>query len=490
MVGYEHQDQHSKMSIVNNYRGNQFDMRLSKANYWDVVLSSDVCVHPGNCSSTAMTSFDFNDPVCISGNTIYSLSAWTGAINTGVTLNDIGLTGVDNGLVSGFTGSTLVIPSGDTRFFLTQVGGTGYTYPISIQNDISGDYIQFCGGFYQGFFKLSDRDLFTGEVEDNLFVLYDPCKCPFPPTGTTSADTAYNYQVLPTRVARSWTVDMWVNPNSTGCTGTTGTTLNDVYPDNKGIFFYIGTRAENKFWNLFSGETGSTTTSGIPLSPTGRTITTYAKNPFLIYGAECPITGITTTTVYDEPYQYDIINNALAFRIKDDGSIGYRLLTFTGTCSGNTYVSGITIEEQYSLSGMVPSNQWSMVSVKFVADYCYSEDELKCKPIRPGKLYFYVNGKLKLIVKNFKEFVARELLTHREKQQGVPFNMSIGGGSQGLIETQTVGGPDSNDLNKPIQENFAGSFIGGISAFNFYGCHLGADELQKKFSEQKSRYGY
>lgn len=31
------------------------------------------------------------------------------------------------------------------------------------------------------------------------------------------------------------------------------TTLNEYYPDNKNIFFYIGTRAENKFYHFASG---------------------------------------------------------------------------------------------------------------------------------------------------------------------------------------------------------------------------------------------
>jgi hypothetical protein len=44
-------------------------------------------------------------------------------------------------------------------------------------------------------------------------------------------------------------------------------------------------------------------------------------------------------------YNLDIIDNAIGFRIKDDGRIiGYRLLTVTGKCSDDrVYSSGITI---------------------------------------------------------------------------------------------------------------------------------------------------
>ena len=51
------------------------------------------------------------------------------------------------------------------------------------------------------------------------------------------------------------------------CSGSTGNTLNTVYPNNEGFFYYMGTRAENKFWDVFSGETGYTTSSGYPLPP-------------------------------------------------------------------------------------------------------------------------------------------------------------------------------------------------------------------------------
>ena len=43
----------------------------------------------------------------------------------------------------------------------------------------------------------------------------------------------------------------------------------------------MGTRAENKFWDLFSGETGYTTSSGYPLPPPKVTTTGLTNNPFL-----------------------------------------------------------------------------------------------------------------------------------------------------------------------------------------------------------------
>ena len=77
----------------------------------------------------------------------------------------------------------------------------------------------------------------------------------------------WDYQILPTRYEKGWTAEFWMRKNTNICSGVTATTLNDVYPENKGLFYYMGTRSENKFWDVFSGETGYTTTSGYPLPP-------------------------------------------------------------------------------------------------------------------------------------------------------------------------------------------------------------------------------
>jgi hypothetical protein len=108
-------------------------------------------------------------------------------------------------------------------------------------------------------------------------------------------------------------------------------------------------------------------------------------------------------------YNLDIIDNAIGFRIKDDGSIGYRLLTVTGKCSDDrVYSSGITIEESYSVSGIVSPDIWSYIVIKFVTDYM-DDCQLKTEKTRKGKLMFYVNGKLKHIIDDFDEIIARDL---------------------------------------------------------------------------------
>ena len=626
------------MGNIKNYEFRRIDLRLSHSDYWDFFLAND----KGSPNTDIITSgdcfvvwYDFNNPNIYENSntdTIYSLVHWTGATNTGYTFDTIGLTGIDNGLitfekdpsdltnqtlVNALTGSTLFITSGDTRMVMNRVTGTtgDFIYPIDLVSDVSGSYAQLCGGFYQGYYKID----------------------------------GYDYEVLPTRVNQSWSAEFWLKPSGV-CSGYTATTLNDEYPNNKGFFFYMGTRAENKFWDIWYGaDTGCTSactttycTSGetvsewctipkenevsiigdynvlIPLDPPqveidlvtnpfliygracdtgyqvfgregvsfltdengdfvisedgfnialsdydpyvysdtpnpnsgstscscsrgcsackrnhdglgtknvytysggGIVVVTTAKekvnfqNPFLIYGrggnGSClyyrctgPNDGLAKDTVcsfsgFTEPidqidYNLDIIDNAIGFRIKDDGSIGYRLLTVTGSCVTNsdgtrTYVSGATIEENYSLSGMVKPNEWSYVVVKFVTDY-KDDCDLKISKPRKGKLLFYVNAKLKHVVNDFDEFIARRLNEYKDKQIGVPFNFSLGGGSQGLIESQTFGGLDLNDRGLPIQENFAGTFIGGISQFKFNICDLNYYNIVENYNNDSGKY--
>lgn len=597
------------MGNIKNFNFDKLKLQVSNSDYWDFYLATDET--SGGCDSLLSGScfvvwYDFNNPdTFLSGNTnaLHSLVSWTGATNSGYTLNTIGLTGIDNGLItfdkttgdttnqallSALTNSTLIIQSGDTGLIMNAVTGTtsGLTYDILVSSGITeGQYMDFMGGFYQGFYKLD----------------------------------GYDYQVLPTRVNHSWSAEFWLKPKDVN---TTGTTLNDLYPNNKGLFFYMGTRAENKFWNQWYGAdtgctSGCTTTActsgetvsewctipketditivgdygiGIPLSPpqveidlitnqfliygrgsgnkswatyTGesgtliindgsvheqynpncrcsrcsgpndglgykrvcdydgsgipvartRMVISNENNPFLVYGraslsggcgtsyCDGPNDGFGNETVstfsgFSKPlteldYNLDIIDNALGFRITDDGRIGYRLLTVTGGCqtiSGETiYVSGVTIEEKYSEPYMVDIDDWSYVVIKFVTGY-KTDCELETASKRKGKLLFYVNSKLKFVVNDFDEFIARRLEEYKDKQLGVPFNFSLGGGSQGLMESQTFDGLDPNDRRLPIETNFAGSFVGSISQFKFNICDLKYCNIVQNYNAGIAQY--
>jgi hypothetical protein len=569
------------MGNIKNYKFNKLDVRLSNSDYWDFYLANDdSSVNPsiittGDC---LVSIFDFNEPeTYLSGltTTILSSVSWSGATNTGYTFDTIGLTGIDNGLVtftkdpldtsnlallSALTGNTLIIPADDTRLYMNRVTGTtgDITYPLERISDCTGNFVQLCGGFYQGYYKLD---------------------------GST-------YEVLPNRVHKAWVAEFWLNKNEDACLGYTDTILNDLYPDNKGFFFYLGTRAENKFWNRFEGaDTGCTSactvdvgctdtlsdwctipketnifigsgSTAIPLYPsqtttveitnpfliygrahsggtrcvscgseitglgseticsydgkpisitTPKTIVTNTQNPFLIYGRAhsggtrcvscgstpsglgnetiCSFSGFDESIQFDDKdYKVDLIDNAIGFRIKDDGSIGYRMLTITGHCSGTTYISGFTVEEGYSEAGLIKDNNWTSVIIRYTMNDYYDDCKLKTGKQRKGKIMFYINGKLKYTVKDVNEFIARRLDEYAQKQVGVPFNMSLGGGSQGLIETQTFDGRDLRDLGLPIEQNFAGTFIGGISKFKFNLCDLYFTDIENIYNSEVLQY--
>lgn len=160
---------------------------------------------------------------------------------------DIGLTGIDNGLVSVMTGQTITFTNGlfndflkfqrmyfDRRFKMFQV--TGHTTPVnrfqgitaqtlyevvSKENPQVGKYQELYGGFYQGFYKLF----------------------------------GYDYNILPDRMNKGWSVEMLLKPRLVNeyVPEPGETTLNEIYPNNKNTFFYFGTRAENKFYHHASG---------------------------------------------------------------------------------------------------------------------------------------------------------------------------------------------------------------------------------------------
>jgi len=201
-------------------------------------------------------SFDFNSTTtskCIAcgdweSDVIVSENYWNlenlDLFNCGkiTTLCDVGLTGIDNGLTQGLTGETIEVNSGlytyngqiysryfyDRRFKMHPV--TGFTTPSNrLLNDYSynydittgstsdvGTYVTFNGGFYQGFYKLFD----------------------------------YDYQVLPERYNQGWSTEFLLRYR---WTGNTYVGLNDRYPENKGTFFYMGARAENKFYHFSNG---------------------------------------------------------------------------------------------------------------------------------------------------------------------------------------------------------------------------------------------
>jgi hypothetical protein len=507
-------------------------------------------------------------------------------------LCDVGLTGIDNGLVRNMSGETIQTTTGlytnitdkfsrykyDRRMKLHPITGftttqnrlwndNSYTYNLSYTN-VGGDigYVATLnGGFFQGFYKLA----------------------------------GYDYQVFPERVNLGWTSEFVLRYR---WTGNTDVGLNQRYPDNKGTFFYMGARAENKFYHYADGspkqDSGYTrVTSGLTCmhtcgcassantssqclqvyQPSGGTITTC------LCGCAC---DCNTTAQYPEKDPlYDGVSNALSLRLSGDtGSPRLCVKTYritggcesTGTClTGLTYTTGTSVTEWCSTRGIFDDcsgttypnvEHWVQIDAVFERyewfDTCDLYDKgglgLLVKDVyfatlegrsvtlieppitreqpydpastevvtfndmwteeqkyRLGTLKFYVNGKLFLVTENFEEIIPRLLNVEKEKQIGVAYNISVGGGTQGLHDNLTFSGgcpvslndlkyqqdPEcltTHDLDNTIysglttqiklEEYFGGSMIGDISAFRMYTEPLNAAQIKHNFRILKDKY--
>ena len=188
----------------------------------------------------------------------------------------------------------------------------------------------------------------------------------------------------------------------------------------------------------------------------------FKENLFLLMNRTC--TGYTVNTIdaYRDSKKptyntkRDITNNAFALRITDDGKIGYRYLV--QDCENEEFE--IKTIEGYSASGIIKEDEMAVINVR-VNGYA-----------RTMSLDFYVNGKLVYTTAELPKFNFRKLDDINEKQETVPYNISIGGGTQGLCETILP-----NYMTDPyrvydIEKNFAGSFIGYFYKFRFYTCKM------------------
>lgn len=535
---------------MNNYNFNKYDLILNTSEYYDFQFNTD---YVQNCSETIadklIVDFTFDQ---LSSGLFQSTAIWSKAINGGVNAKTYGLTGLDNGVLS-YTkdlandpdnvdletvilGSELIIPSTNKHFFMNMV--TGYTgnFIYDIYQDIGPgkNYLRLKGGFLQGYYRLD----------------------------------GYNYQVLPNRYEKGYTISVSVRKDDSILVPGENY-INTKYPSNKGMFLYFGTRAENKYWNQFNGNSSGDCVNSleeyctitketdvlleldndyiVPLLPPAIEFKTYT-NKFLIYGRgsnrRCdsgkPYDGLGIYTVcsFDNtkevsvtvsgntsndntfktngfliygrgskrtcdsgrPYDgfgadtvcsysgntinpetsldkdLDVYDNALGFRIRDDGSIGYRYLTSEKICEGDKTITKVKMVEGYTIPGLVPDLIWTNIQLKWKPFTKLDE----CDPKqRKGKLMVYVDCFLKHTFNDFPEFIGRRLNDLKEKQVGVPYNISLGGGTQGLLESITLDGLDPNDTNLIIEKNFAGTFIGDIKNFKIFNDSLNWCEIKK-----------
>jgi hypothetical protein len=340
------------------------------------IIDKDLAIH-----------FDISDTSSFNGNsglTITSLNYYDGYKLTGLTLNDFGLTMFDVGRTN-LMYSNLNLVQEDKYLKLYRIGyniPTGTTtlfndYQIAIVTGESvGTYYQLSGGFLQNYFKLHD----------------------------------YNYELFPYRYNNGITVELSLKIDSNTFT-------------NNGNFLFIGQRAEDKYKPYFSGETQILTETQIIERQQYSTIYPY------------PITVSATTTVqsYDGVFTSennyligdanisDLNENVIAFGFDTDGKINVTTVDKTGQI------------RQIKSTNRITETGWTIISISYKPYNIISDpDLLDCTPNRLGDFAIYVDGKNYLKIRNFEEFWFKPVNNDREKQIGVPYTISFGGGSFGL----------------------------------------------------------
>ena len=219
---------------IKNNSTRSLDCKIYRDEYWDFMLYRGEAYGCYNVDNQLLADFS---SLHIEDGILYSTVTWKDAVNDGVLMEDIGFTGIDNGLIQFrkdritnqqfldiLTGSTYEINEGDMRLFLTPVTGNTLDFDYPMYYNDEEHCIEFKGGFYQGFYKLH----------------------------------GFDYQTLPNGPTTEWGLYFKLRPRTDYEVGIR--TLNYIHPENNGIFFYMGTRAENKFCELYKMDSAVTET--------------------------------------------------------------------------------------------------------------------------------------------------------------------------------------------------------------------------------------
>lgn len=173
----------------------------------------------------------------------------------------------------------------------------------------------------------------------------------------------------------------------------------------------------------------------------------------------------------------DIYRNAFALQIKDDGTIGYKYLIKDCDNEEEKY----KIESEFTRDHLILDGEWYTINVNIIPFRHHDKSVYNClsnnSTEEKMRIMIYINGKLVLVSKDLPIFNFKRLEDLDEKQEGVPFNISLGGGTQGLAEVVYVNYLKLPEYVLPLEKEFGGSFIGWLKSFKFYTCPLNYYEV-------------
>lgn len=234
--------------------------------------------------------------------------------------------------------------------------------------------------------------------------------------------------------------------------------------------------SDNKFLLFNRTPTGYTvhTYSGETVTFSGRTTGVFKENLFLLMNRT--ETGHTVHDIQEyidsKSNGYDMNNdlyyNGIGFRVRSDGSVGYRYLVMD--CSGSAATPSVI--EEYGRPGVVKKGEWSSVEVRLrpLGDGGKACATGAPKPGTMMRVEMLVDGNLALVGKEIPILHLKALSDIAEKQEGVPYNLSLGGGSQGLCDMVTIDYYSLPLYRLPVEKHFAGTFVGDIRVFRFSAC--------------------
>ena len=271
-----------------------------------------------------------------------------------------------------------------------------------------------------------------------------------------------------------------------------GTTLytSDGVPVEESGYYEIKT--DNKFLTFNRTKYGFTTANwdeNTEIILTGSTSDFHTGNLFLLMNRTKSGYTVDTLDSYysSEKKEYDLIKsikgNAFALKWNENGSIGFKYLV--NDCDSET---GYSVIEDSTYAGLASKDEWHTVNIMFwIVGGGGLDDCGKPFAERKMRMNIYIDGYLKYVSKELPEFNFRELDDIYSKQEGVPFNISVGGGTQGLCDSVWLDYNRAFDKILPIEKNFAGTFMGDIKSFKFYTCPLEYNEIKSNYLFEKNR---
>jgi hypothetical protein len=199
---------------------------------------------------------------------------------------------------------------------------------------------------------------------------------------------------------------------------------------------------------------------------------------FLFLGARAEDTSVPI-----ENRAKDVNGNIIGFKFNDEGRVGYKYINDQGL-----------IAEDYSKHS-IKSHGWKIITITYMPEGVVQRNLSHCTPRRRGELCIYVNGLPYLTVSNFEEPMFRGYSSESDSSLGLPFSMSIGGGSFGLKHKVNL--TESGDIQETtdfkddgvIGNEFGGNFYGGIQVVRMYDTHMLFDEVVELYNKDAESYG-